>query len=119
MLVAFALGLSVDIFSSGIMGAHAAACTLMAYCRFFVIHISIPKSEYEYLSASTAMQVKLKSFALYAFLLVFLHHLTLFFFFFFSFQNFIVTLIRTVVSSIISTTFIILIKLLFTNKKER
>jgi len=118
MLVAFVLGLSVDVFSAGIIGAHAAACTLIAYCRNFVIRISIPKGEYENLSAVTALQIKLRSFTLYAFILVFLHHSALFLLEIFSFQNLIVTLIRIIVSSILSTIFIILIKLLFAGKRE-
>lgn len=118
MLAAFALGLSVDIFSGGILGAHAAACTLIAYCRNFVIRISIPKGEYENLSAVTAMQIKLKSFVLYAFILVFLHHTALFLLEIFSLQNFIFTLLRISVSSLLSTIFIILIKLLVAGKRE-
>ena len=118
MLVAFALGLSVDTVSSGVMGAHAAACTLTAYCRNFVIKISIPKSEYENQATATAMHIKLSSFTLYAFILVFLHHTALFLLEIFSLQNFIFTLLRVIVSSIISIIFIILIKLLFAGKKE-
>lgn len=118
MLVAFALGLIVDVVSSGILGAHAAACVLIAYCRNMVIKISIPKSEYENQSTATALHIRLNSFAWYAFILVFLHHLTLFLLEIFSLQNLIFTLIRTIVSSVISTIFIILIKLLFISKKE-
>ena len=118
MLIAFVLGLCVDIFSLGVIGAHAAACTAIAYCRNFVIKISIPKSEYENMITATALQIKLKSFASYAFILVFLHHLTLFLLEIFSLQNFIFTLIRVIVSSLLSTIFIILIQLLFKGKKE-
>jgi rod shape-determining protein MreD len=118
MLIAFGLGLSVDVISAGVIGSHAATCTAVAYCRNIIIKITIPRAEYEHISTSTAMQIKLKIFAVYAFLLVFLHHLILFLLEILSLNNFIFTLVRVLVSSIISTVFIILIKLLFSRKKE-
>ena len=117
MLVAFVLGLSVDIISAGIIGSHAAACTVIAYCRNIVTKITMHSGEYENIT-STAMQIELKRFIFYAFALVFLHHFVLFFVEIFSMQNFLFTLLRIVVSSIISTTFTVLLKLLFSNKNE-
>lgn len=118
MLIAFSMGLSVDIISNGITGAHAAACTLIAFCRNMIIKISIPKGEYEKQSAATAMQIKLKPFTMYAFIIVLLHHSVLFMIEIFSFESFLFTLIRIIASTIVSTVFIILIKLLFKSKKE-
>jgi rod shape-determining protein MreD len=119
MLISFGLGLSVDIISAGILGAHAAACTAVAFCRNFIIKITIPRVEYESISTSTAMQIKLKIFVLYAFPFVFLHHFILFLLEILSLDNFIFTFVRILVSSIISTVFIILIKHLFNRKTKR
>ncbi|MDR2293344.1 MAG: hypothetical protein LBE11_07730 [Prevotellaceae bacterium] len=119
VLVSFGLGLSVDIISAGILGAHAAACTAAAFCRNFIIKITIPRVEYESISTSTAIQIKLKVFVLYAFLFVFLHHFILFLLEILSLDNFIFTFARILISSIISTIFIILIKILFNKESKR
>ncbi|MDR2064174.1 MAG: hypothetical protein LBP85_00460 [Prevotellaceae bacterium] len=119
LTVSFGLGLSVDIISAGILGAHAAACTAAAFCRNFIIKITIPRVEYESIYTATAMQIKLKLFVLYAFLLVFVHHFILFLLEILSLDNFIFTFVRIFVSSIISTVFIILIKLLFSKEIKR
>jgi rod shape-determining protein MreD len=118
IIVSFGLGLSSDIVSSGIIGSHAAACTFAGYCRSFIIKISISKSEYENMSTASASQIKLKQFTVYTLIFVFLHHFSLFLLEIFTLQNFGFTLIRIVVSSIISTIFIILIKLLFFRTKK-
>jgi hypothetical protein len=119
MLISFGLGLSVDIISAGILGAHAATCTATALFRNFIVKITIPRAEYESMSTSTALQIKLKPFVLYAFSLVFLHHFILFLLEILSLDNFIFTFLRILVSSIISTVFIILIKILFNREIKR
>jgi cell shape-determining protein MreD len=118
MLVAFVLGLSVDIISAGVLGSHAAACTLMAYCRNIITKVTMPRGDYENTSTATALHINLRQFILYAFLLVFLHHFILFFVEIFTLKNFIFTLIQIIASSAISTVFIILFKLLFGYKKD-
>ncbi|MDR0754250.1 MAG: hypothetical protein LBF04_02565 [Prevotellaceae bacterium] len=119
MFVSFGLGLSVDIISAGILGAHAAACTAAAFCRNFIIKITIPRVEYESMSTSTAMQIKWNIFLLYAFLFVFLHHFILFLLEILSLDNFIFTFARILISSIITTVFILLIKILFNKDFKR
>ncbi|MDR0421219.1 MAG: hypothetical protein LBH30_07225 [Prevotellaceae bacterium] len=119
MLIAFGLGLSVDVISGGILGAHAATCTATALFRNFIIKATIPRAEYESISTSTAMQIKWRTFVVYAFLLVFSHHFILFLLEILSFENVIFTLLRILISSIISTVFIILIKLLFNRTTKR
>lgn len=119
LLVSFGLGLSVDIVSAGILGAHAAASAAAAFCRNFIIKITIPRVEYESISTSTAMQITLKLFVLYSFLIVFIHHSILFLLEILSLDNFLFTFARILVSSIISTLFIILMKLLFSKRIKR
>jgi hypothetical protein len=101
------------------LGAHAAACTAAAFCRNFIIKITIPRADYESISTSTAMYIKLKIFVLYAFLFVFMHHFILFLLETLTIDNFIFTFVRILISSIISTIFIILIKLLFNGDMKR
>ena len=115
MLISFALGLSVDIISSGILGAHAAACVAMAYSRSFFINSILSRGVYDNIATE---KISLNKFISYSFALVLLHHTLLFFIETFSFSNVIFTIIRIVVSSIVSTTFIVLLKYIFQKQKE-
>ena len=47
MLIAFILGLSIDILSDGVMGLNAAALTAMAYSRGPILKLVIPKASFE------------------------------------------------------------------------
>lgn len=47
MLIAFALGLSIDLLADGVMGLNAAALTAMAYFRGPIIKLVIPKASFE------------------------------------------------------------------------
>jgi cell shape-determining protein MreD len=118
MFVAFGLGLSVDVVSDGVLGSHAAACTVMAYCRNIITKITMPRGDYENTSTATALHINLMQFVLYSLLLVFIHHFILFFVEIFTLKNFIFTLIQIIASTVISTIFIILIKLLFGYNKD-
>jgi len=118
MPIAFVLGLSVDIISSGILGAHAAACVAIAYFRGFFIAAILSKGAYDNIATAAAKNISLSKFISYSFTLVLLHHTILFFIETFSFSNVIFTIIRILVSSIVSTIFIILLKYIFQKQKE-
>ena len=47
MLIAFVLGLSIDILADGVMGLNAAALTAMAYSRGPILKLIIPKASFE------------------------------------------------------------------------
>ena len=47
MLVAFILGLSIDLFADGVLGLNAAALTAMAYVRPAILKLTVPKTSYE------------------------------------------------------------------------
>lgn len=47
MLVAFILGLSIDLFADGVLGLNAAALTAMAYFRPSILKLTIPKASFE------------------------------------------------------------------------
>ena len=47
MLVAFLLGLGIDLFADGVMGLNAAALTAMAYVRPSILKLTVPKTSFE------------------------------------------------------------------------
>ena len=47
MLIAFALGLSIDLCADGVLGLNAAALTAMAYSRNSILKFTLPKASFE------------------------------------------------------------------------
>ena len=47
MLVAFTLGLGIDLFADGVLGLNAAALTAMAYMRHPILKLTVPKASFE------------------------------------------------------------------------
>lgn len=47
MLIAFVLGLGIDLFADGVLGLNAAALTAMAYLRPSILKFTLPKASFE------------------------------------------------------------------------
>ncbi len=106
LLLAFVLGLVIDIFSNS-LGVHSAATVFIAYLRPLVIRLisnrEDDKSDYPGLS-----QNKPAWFINYILIMVLLHHTMLFFLEVFTFANFFNTLYRVILSSLFSIIVIVL-----------
>jgi hypothetical protein len=106
LLLAFALGFIIDVFSNS-LGVHSAATVFIAYMRPLVIRIisnrEDDKSDYPGLH-----QNKLIWFVSYVVFMVLLHHLLLFYLEVYTFANFLNTLFRVVLSSLFSIIVIVL-----------
>lgn len=106
LILAFLLGLVIDIFSNS-LGVHSAATVFVAYVRPLVIRIISPReddrSDYPGLN-----QNKLSWFINYVFIIVFLHHAMLFYLEVYTFANFFNTLYRVILSSLFSIIVIVL-----------
>lgn len=100
LILAFLLGLVVDIFLDSI-GIHAAASVLIAYIRPFIIRVisnrEEDRSDYPGLNQNTFVW-----FLSYVSIMVFIHHIVLFYLEVFTFSHFFVTLGRAVISSLFS-----------------
>ena len=107
LLLAFVLGLAVDIFTDTV-GMHIAACLFMAYCRPFVLSILAPRGGYEVGSEPGIRDMGLAWFLSYAATLVFLHHLVLFFVEAFRFAELFTTLLRVLTSSVFTMLLIVI-----------
>lgn len=103
----FLLGISVDLFSNT-MGMHTAASVFMAFMRPWVLEILAPRDGYDSDSYPRIHYFGLTWFASYAVVLTFLHHLLLFYVEVFHFQEFLSTFLRTILSTILTVSTIIL-----------
>lgn len=106
LILAFVLGLIIDVFSNS-LGVHSAATVFAAYLRPLVIRIisnrEDDKSDYPGLN-----QNKLAWFINYVLIMVVLHHTVLFYLEVYTFANFLNTLYRVILSSLFSIIIIVL-----------
>jgi rod shape-determining protein MreD len=116
LLLAFALGISVDFFSNS-MGIHAAACVFAAYFRPGVMSLITSRKEYEPGVEPSIADLGFQWFFMYSLILVSLHHLILFLLEVFRFSNFFSTLGHSILNTLFTVLFIILIEYIFYRKK--
>lgn len=98
LVLGFALGLTMDFFSST-PGMHASACVLMAWSRLFMLRILAPRDGYDYARRPNVRDMGITWYATFAGLLVLIHHLWLFFVEVYRFDDFLSTLLRALMSA--------------------
>ena len=106
LLLAFAIGLAVDVFSNS-LGMHTAAAVFIAYLRPIIIR-AITNREEELSDYPSLAKTGFAWFTTYTTIMVVIHHVVLFYIEVFSFQNFFSTLYRVFLSSIFSIFVIVL-----------
>ncbi|HSY75312.1 MAG TPA: hypothetical protein VK890_00560 [Bacteroidia bacterium] len=116
MIIAFATGLTIDMFYNT-MGYNAAACVFMAYCRPAVLKFYAPKGEYDTSAKPTIQSMGLPWMLSYAGTMVFLHHLVLFYLEVFSFHSFFTTLGIVIVSGITTVGLVLLSQLIMQRRR--
>ncbi len=107
LVLAFLLGLSIDIFSDT-LGMHTIATVFMAFLRPYVLHVIAPRDEYEPSTYPRVYYYGLSWFTKYAAILIFAHHFVLFYVEVFRFSSFFTTFLRVLISSAVSLLLIIL-----------
>ena len=112
MLLAFFLGLSVDIFNST-QGIHASASVLLAYLRPYVLHFFAPRDDYDINKTPGVRSYGFIWFIKYIGVLIFIHHFYVFYLEIFSISNFFLTFLRIIVSTLVSMFFVTLGHFLF------
>ncbi len=118
LFLSFFLGLSVDVFSDT-GGIHAAASVFMAFCRPLVLIIVTPRGGYEHEPSPSLSNMGARWFITYSSILVLLHHLLLFNIEVFRFNEFPMTLLRIVLSSVFTMTLIIISQYFFTSGRSK
>ncbi|MFH1320402.1 MAG: rod shape-determining protein MreD [Bacteroidota bacterium] len=117
LVLAFVLGLSIDMFSNT-MGMHAAASVFMAFCRPYLLHYIAPRGGYEFESKPTIPHLGLNWYLSYSGILVLLHHLVLFYIEVFHLSEFFSTFYRVVISFCLTMILIIISQYLLYGKKK-
>jgi rod shape-determining protein MreD len=107
LLLSFMTGIVIDIFA-GTMGVHAFASVMAGFARPWVLSLNITSETSEPEMSPSSHNNGLRWFFIYTTTVVFIHHFTLFFVEVFSFTNFFHTLLRVLLSTLVTTFFIIL-----------
>lgn len=107
LLSGFALGLAMDLFS-GTLGMHAAASVLAAFARLYLLDLLAPRDGYEPETFPRIHYYGFLWFLKYTALIVVIHHLALFYLEVFQLKHFFSTLLRVILSSILTTSTIVL-----------
>ncbi len=115
LFLSFALGLTIDIFTNT-PGVHASATLLTGFLRPGILGLISSRETLESVIAPRVQNMGIQWFATYATFMVITHHLFLFFIEAFTFQGFLITLLRVVLSSVLSVVLILLSQFLIFRK---
>ena len=107
LLLSFTTGMIMDFFS-GSPGMHSSATVLAGFVRPFVLRVISPRDGYEPGSNPSMLIYGFRWFLIYTLLIVLVHHTTLFYLEVFRFTDFLRTMLRVLLSSLFSITFILL-----------
>lgn len=107
LLLSFLTGSVIDLFS-GTMGVHAFATVLAGFIRPWVLSLNVTAEGAEGDMSPSSYRSSLRWFLLYTATVVLVHHLALFFVEIFSFRHFFHTLLRVLLSTAVTTFFIVL-----------
>jgi len=109
LLISFFTGLVIDFFC-GSPGMHTSATVLAGFVRPYVLRLISPRDGYEAGSNPSMIIYGFKWFLLYTLIIVLIHHLVLLYLEVFRFTDFFRTLLRVILSSLFSITFILLLE---------
>ena len=118
LLVAFALGFTLDCFTNS-YGLHAAPCVLIAYLRPFLINLLISQEGAE--SNYNEPSIQSMGFApyfTYVTILTFIHHCFLFFLEALQTGGYFYFILKSLSSTVVSLLLILLIELIFVRKQK-
>ncbi len=109
LIISFFTGLIIDFFC-GSPGMHTSATVLAGFVRPYVLRLMSPRDGYEPGSDPSMIIYGFKWFLIYTLIIVLVHHSLLFYLEVFRFTDFFRTLLRVILSSIFSITFILLLE---------
>ena len=120
LLLGFFVGLLVDLFEYS-PGIHASACLFLAFVRPYLISLLAARNniDEDEIREISIREMSFFSFAIYAFLLIFLHHLLVFFLEAWTSKLLWLSLQKTFFSSIFTMLSVVLIQYLFFTSRKR
>jgi rod shape-determining protein MreD len=107
LVLGFLLGMGIDLFLNT-PGMHTAATVLIAFIRPYLLNLLAPRDGYEPDSFPRIHYYGFLWFLKYTLIIVVIHHFLLFYLEVFQLKDFLTTLLRVFLSSILSTSTIIL-----------
>ena len=108
LVLGFLTGFTVDLFSGGIIGLHAASCVLVAFVRPYIIKMISSQREFDSSTIPSIKDMGLSWFISYSLLFTFTHHFYYFFLEKFSFHGIFTTFSRILLSTLVSTIIIVM-----------
>jgi rod shape-determining protein MreD len=109
LIISFFTGLIIDLFS-GTPGMHTSATVLTGFVRPFILRIISPRDGYEPGADPSMLIYGFRWFLIYTSIIVIIHHTALFYLEVFRFTDFFRTLLRVLLSSLFSITFVVLLE---------
>ena len=107
LVLGFLLGMGIDLFLNT-PGMHTAATVLVAFIRPYLLNLLAPRDGYDSDSFPRIHYYGFLWFLKYTLIIVVIHHFLLFYLEVFQLKDFLSTLLRVILSSILSTSTIIL-----------
>jgi hypothetical protein len=107
LISGFLLGLGIDIFEQT-PGMHTAATVLVAFIRPYLLNLLSPRDGYEPDTFPRVHYYGFLWFVKYALIIVVIHHFVLFYLEVFQLKDFLSTLLRVILSTLLSTSTIVL-----------
>jgi rod shape-determining protein MreD len=118
MIFAFAVGITVDMFSNT-PGMHAAASVAMAYFRPVFVKIYTPITGYEKVSAPSISELGFIWFLLFSLTLIFIHHAIYFLILIFWPHHLGQLFLKILLSTLVSTLLTVILAYLFSGRKAK
>ena len=115
LFLSFLLGLLVDVFTNT-PGVHASASLLIGFLRPGILRLISSRETLDSVAAPRVENMSLNWFVGYTAFMVVIHHFFLFFIEAFTFSDLLITLLRIVLSSILSIVLIVLSQFLIFRK---
>jgi rod shape-determining protein MreD len=109
LLLSFSLGITIDFFS-GTPGIHTSSTVLAGFVRPYVLRVVSPRDGYESGPDPSMSSYGFRWFFSYTLLIVLIHHIALFYLEVFRFADFFRTMLRIILSTLFSLTFILIIE---------
>lgn len=116
LMLGFITGLTMDMFMNT-LGMHSSATVALAFVRPYIISFLSQRGDVEYKGIVSMNVTGLQWYIRYALILAFIHHLFLFYIEVFSFSHFFSTLWRSIMSTAVTGSIILLMQYFTLQKK--
>ncbi|MBO4751766.1 MAG: hypothetical protein J5526_03330 [Bacteroidales bacterium] len=117
LLIGFVLGLSIDV-CSNMLGFHACATTVMAFCRIMFAEKIITRGEDISIDTPSIYSVAPQFFIYYSALLLFIHSLVFFMLDYFNFADIFKILLSSVLTTLATLVLVLIWQMLFNHKRR-